>query len=159
MTVNTKSVSGRRELKFRSLDEAWKDAEHLCENTIKTLGNWTLPQIIDHLARSIRNNFEGPPLKAPWFVRYLIGPMMKNGMLNVRMPSGFQLPANMKHFLPGDNPVLPTVLNDYKVWTNRLTKDAPTNVHPVFGKLKHEEWINLHLRHVELHLSFVIPEK
>jgi hypothetical protein len=29
--------------------------------------------------------------------------------------------------------------------------------HPVLGKLTHEEWTQLHLRHAELHLSFAVP--
>ncbi len=28
---------------------------------------------------------------------------------------------------------------------------------PVFGKMASEEWMNLHVRHAELHLSFVVP--
>ena len=29
--------------------------------------------------------------------------------------------------------------------------------HPAFGALTHEQWVQLHLRHAELHLSFVVP--
>ena len=28
---------------------------------------------------------------------------------------------------------------------------------PFFGKMASEEWMNLHMRHCELHLSFVVP--
>ncbi|MFN5799079.1 MAG: DUF1569 domain-containing protein [Planctomyces sp.] len=29
--------------------------------------------------------------------------------------------------------------------------------HPGFGRMTHQEWLLLHLRHSEMHLSFAIP--
>jgi hypothetical protein len=31
--------------------------------------------------------------------------------------------------------------------------------YPVFGKLTPEEWHQFHLRHAELHMSFVLPKQ
>ena len=31
-------------------------------------------------------------------------------------------------------------------------------MHPIFGKLTHDEWIAINLRHAELHLGFQVPE-
>ncbi len=31
-------------------------------------------------------------------------------------------------------------------------------IHPAFGKMNHDEWTKLHLRHSEMHLSFAVPE-
>ncbi|MBU6413896.1 MAG: DUF1569 domain-containing protein [Planctomycetes bacterium] len=40
----------------------------------------------------------------------------------------------------------------------RLATEPPTLIHPIFGKLTHQEWIAGHLRHAELHLSFYVPK-
>jgi hypothetical protein len=37
----------------------------------------------------------------------------------------------------------------------RLKSEPPKNPHALFGPLTHEEWIAQHLRHAELHLSFL----
>jgi hypothetical protein len=38
---------------------------------------------------------------------------------------------------------------------DRLAKSSPSRPSPLFGPMTHEEWIALHLRHSELHLSFL----
>lgn len=40
---------------------------------------------------------------------------------------------------------------------DRLEKNPPTTPNPLFGHMPHEEWLLLHIRHAELHLSFVHP--
>jgi hypothetical protein len=39
----------------------------------------------------------------------------------------------------------------------RLTEERMTAHHPILGKLTHEIWPRLHLRHAELHLGFAVP--
>jgi len=36
----------------------------------------------------------------------------------------------------------------------RLRAGPPARPNVIFGPLTHDEWIQLHLRHAELHLSF-----
>ncbi len=33
-----------------------------------------------------------------------------------------------------------------------------TEQHPVFGAMNVEQWNQFHLRHAEMHLSFIVPE-
>jgi FPC/CPF motif-containing protein YcgG len=40
----------------------------------------------------------------------------------------------------------------------RLQNERMTAKHPVLGQLNHDEWNQLHLRHAELHLSFVTTD-
>ena len=41
----------------------------------------------------------------------------------------------------------------------RLLRDNdPAKPNPVFGPLTHEQWIQLNLRHAELHLGFLVPQ-
>jgi hypothetical protein len=48
-------------------------------------------------------------------------------------------------------------LRRFRAALDRLRATAPTMPNPVFGPLTHEQWIQLSLRHAELHLSFQCP--
>ena len=45
-------------------------------------------------------------------------------------------------------------LSRYRAAMERLRSTAPTIPNPVFGPLTHDQWIQLNLRHSELHLGF-----
>jgi hypothetical protein len=74
------------------------------------------------------------------------------------MPAGFTLPRQMSHFMPGDDVQVATSLGKLRTWTERLKVECPPLQHPAFGQLSHVDWIRLHLRHAELHLSFIVPD-
>ncbi len=158
MTIKTGAVAGRRVLKFENLDDLQREAERVASLPGKTLGNWSTAQIVDHLAKSIRATYDGPEVTGPWFVRMIVWPIIKSRMLAKGMPAGFSVPKKMAHFLPDNNPILEASLRDLRTWLGRLKTEAPRLGHPLFGKLSHRDWIRLHLRHGELHLSFVAPE-
>jgi hypothetical protein len=48
-------------------------------------------------------------------------------------------------------------LRQFRAAMERLRSAAPTSPNPVFGPLTHAQWIQLNLRHAELHLSFQCP--
>lgn len=158
MTVNTAAVQGRRTLKFESLDDLLRDAEQVSSRPARTLGNWSVAQIVDHLGKALQISFNGPQVCAPWHVRLILAPLIRPTMLSKGMPAGFSLPTRMTSFLPEVDPDLETVLQKLGMWLDRLKKEAPTFKHPAFGALSHADWIRLHLRHGELHLSFIVPE-
>ena len=87
----------------------------------------------------------------------LLGPLMKGRMLSKAMSPGFQLPANMlKVFGPP-----PTSAEDgLKVFREAIRRQK-TETHrepsPFLGKMTDAEYVQLHCRHAELHLSFVVP--
>lgn len=56
MTVNTKKVSGRRELRFNSFNDLLAEAERLCAGEVKMLGNWTLAQMFEHIASGVNSD-------------------------------------------------------------------------------------------------------
>ncbi len=39
----------------------------------------------------------------------------------------------------------------------RTSTERMTAPHPAFGRMTHDEWVVLNLRHCELHLSFAVP--
>ena len=73
------------------------------------------------------------------------------------MSAGFQFTPGMAPFRPDDKAEAQAALIELRKQFSRLEKEAPTAPHAFLGKLTHEEWIGVHLRHCELHLSFLIP--
>src|SRR5579862_9797454 len=82
----------------------------------------------------------------------LFGWFMKNRFLKNKMPAGFQLPGDAKasFFPPVSNSQ--EGLEILRKAVARLQTERMTARHPVLGGLTHDEWMQLHLRHSELHL-------
>ena len=157
MSVDTKTVQGRRNLHFESLDEIVADAQKLVNSpTTKMLGNWPLERILSHLAMALNRSVDGFNAKASIFIR-LIGPFIKGGILRKGMPAGRMLPKEVVVSFYPEVPSPQDALQNLALAVERVGKEKMTAAHPVFGKMTHEEWRQLHLRHSELHLSFALP--
>jgi hypothetical protein len=157
MTVDTKTVPGRRKLQFSSLDDVVADAEKCVHSpNTKMLGNWQLDRILGHLSKAMNGSIDGMDLKAPLIVR-LVGPWLKKRILNNGMAPGIKLSK------PNEQELYPNVssaqlaLEDLRKAASRLRTEKLGARHPVFGRMTDAEWIKLHLRHAELHLSYALP--
>ena len=153
--MTTASATQRRELHFDSLDEVLAEAERLAAaNEVATHGNWSLGQILMHLARAVDLSIDGADFKVPFFVR-LIGPLMKRRIMK-KMPSGFKLsPAAAKKLAPADATTTENGLAALRRAIERLSETDERKPHVVFGATTREEWNQIHLRHAEMHMSFV----
>jgi hypothetical protein len=157
VSVNSKSVPGRRQLRFASLSDVVFDAERLvAAPNAKTIGNWPLDQLLTHLAIGIDGSIDGISGKAPFVVR-LVGPFIKARVFKNGLSPGFRLPKKLEAvaFPVGASPQ--EALEQLRGAVRRTENEKMTAVHSVFGKLSHDEWLQFHLRHAELHLSFAIP--
>lgn len=146
----------RRTVRFSTLPDIVRDAEVLLPHHA-TVGNWTFGQICEHLAKMMNGSIDGFEFQAPWIARRLIAPLVKNSMLTKPMSPGFRLRPNAKPILPDDLVAPESGLEQLKSAVLRLQQTAPQASHPFLGKLAAEEWTQLHLRHAEMHLSFVVP--
>ena len=77
--------------------------------------------------------------------------------LNGPMPTGVKIPK----VEGGTHGIEPCSLDEghqrlIRAW-DKLEKSPPTEPHLIFGPLSQEDWIKMHLRHAELHLSFLHP--
>ena len=154
MSVNTGKVAGRREVVYESLDDLLMDAENLVAGkNVKMLGNWSLGQMLAHLAAALHMSIDGTDHRPPWFIR-LLGPFLKRRVLR-KMSAGFQLPKPVAEKLIPATPVAPEEgLRLLQEAVKRFRSDTSRQPHNVFGKLTGAEWHQLHLRHSELHMSF-----
>lgn len=155
-SIDSKTTQGRRVLHFASLDEVVADAETLLASPeVKMLGNWPLAQLLMHLATAVNSSIDGISAKAPWHVR-MVGPLIKGRILTKGMSPGFKLPKQVEpEFFPAaESPQ--EALECLRAAVARTCRERMTARHPVLGKLTHDDWTRLHLRHAELHLSFAM---
>jgi hypothetical protein len=158
MTINTTTVVGRRTLRFETLNDVLADLDALEGKKLQALGNWSVGQILEHLARTMNGAIDGMKFTAPWYIRLMVG-FMRKKFLTGKMPAGFKLPAQAAEQLIPAEPISEAAgfaaLRGAIRRSLAETKRAPS---PVLGKLTVEEANQLQCRHCELHLSFIVEE-
>jgi hypothetical protein len=156
--VNTRRVSHRRKIRYQSFDDFLADAERLAEHSVRELGNWTLAQIFDHLARSMNVSVDGTHERFPWAQRIALRLLRKRIIAHPLKP-GYNVPENVAVLLrPETTPGLRESLWQLRSAAIRFQAASSFPPHPAFGRLTRDEYHSLALRHAELHLSFIEPE-
>lgn len=160
--INTKQVSDRRTVKLATLDDLAAEADRIAQaeatGAVRPLGNWSPGQNLQHLARFMTCSIDGFGGKPPVWLR-LLGRVMrlvfgKKLFLNPP-PPGMQLPPDLP-FVPDAEVGAAGAAAELRAVIDRVkggAKFLPAS--PVLGRLSREQWIELHLRHAEMHLSFV----
>lgn len=147
----------RRELSFNSLDEVVAEAERLAGGEVRTTGNHTFAQILEHLARThdMATGKIQPP-KMPWIMRMLM-PLMRKRIFSGPVQPGIKLPAEAEAmFWPAEVDVQ-EALAHLKASVENYNTNGPLPVHPIFGKATREQNDRLNCGHCAMHLSFVHP--
>ena len=147
----------RRTVVYQTLEEFLEDVRVLVSADVLTVGNWSFAQILEHLARAIDASIDGFSFRSHWLVRTLVAPLLKNRLLTSPMKPGFQLPKRASSYLPEPEIDLETASAHLETAAGRLSTTNPTAAHPFLGRLIDREWLALHLRHAEMHMSFVVP--
>jgi len=162
MAVNTRRVKDRRALRFETFADAIRDSEMLADaerqGTLRDTGNWELGQAVGHVATWARFALDGyPPMpRPPWFIRIMV-PFLKRPFLDKGLPPGGNI-GNLPNGTLGTEPMETTTeIARWREAFGRLEKQSPEVRNPFLGKLSHEDWIKLNLRHAELHFSFFHP--
>jgi len=157
-TIDTKKLTGRRQLRFETIADALSEADRLAaaerEGKLRCLGNWTAGQNFAHLAAWVDYSYDGVPFTTPWFVKLFLRPM-KNQFLHKRMRAGSRIPKLPGGTIGMDPLPFDEALTRFRRNFARLETEPPARPHMLFGRLTREEWIAAHLRHAELHLSFM----
>jgi hypothetical protein len=154
--IDTRKVAGRRTVRYESFDEMLADAERLAASPCRTLGNWSLGQIFQHLAKSLDMMIDGPPFVMPAPLRVVMRLLMKRRMLSQTLTPGFKLPQKAARYLP-DPTTTEEGLQLLRVAVQRVNQTQQRGLHPAFGKMGPGEWDQFQLRHCEMHMSFAMP--
>lgn len=158
MSIDTRTASGRRQVRYLAMDELLKDAEQMAACDSRTVGNWTLGQILSHIAIAINMGTEQAPMMFPAPVRFLARLLMKKRVTEGPLKAGFQVPKRFaSRILPPPTSVAEG-LDALRSAIARWQAIPARCIHPIFGPLTAQEWEMLELRHAELHMSFVVPE-
>jgi hypothetical protein len=156
------ATPARRTLRFTSFDEVLAEVDRLVaaerDGRLRRAGNWPLGQTLGHLATWAAFALDGypPEVCAPLPIRLILR-MMRNRILTKGMMPGVKVgrvPGGTLGLEPVDTE---TGLGRLRDIYGRLRATAPAIPNPVFGPLTHEQWVQLNLRHAELHLGNLVP--
>jgi Protein of unknown function (DUF1569) len=160
MTVNTSKLKEHRKLRFASIDEALQEVDRIVQahqaGRLRVLGNWTVGQILAHLAAWIEYGYDGYPVKSPpWFVRVVLKRMVRR-FLKKGMPMGVRIPGVPDGTVGQEDQPIEFAAQRLKNAFLRLKNGEPCAFDsPAFGSMSHQDRILLNLRHAELHLGFM----
>jgi hypothetical protein len=170
----------RRKLTLATLDDLFGEVDRVEQASrpgaegLRVTGNWSAGQIMAHLARLVERSLDGfgaPPaserpspsgLRALAARAELAAEVAAERHLRAALLSGTMQPGGPGVALPGelDPPVQVWTIDGAARLRNALERlrhrhpmDKPS---PTIGRLSDAEWTTIHLRHAELHLSFII---
>jgi hypothetical protein len=154
----TQPTQQHRELRFESLADAMAEAERLAACQTHTTGQFSLGQILEHLARTLEvvvgtRQMPPPPLPLRWMAR------LARPMILKKAKTGFKLPAATQNVLWPDEPVATEEgLQRLREQVRVFNDTDPLPPHPIFGTMTRQQQETLQCRHFEGHLGFVHPE-
>lgn len=156
MAVDTRKVQNRRKLHFTTIADILNDVEHLNQGKVKVLGNWSGGQILRHLAFVMNGSIDGVPMRFAWPLR-LLGRVFKRRILTKGMTPGFALKGQAANMLVPAATSWEEGLEIFRQAAHRQQTETKREPSPFFGPMTRDEWDQLHCRHAELHLSFLVP--
>lgn len=160
--IDTAKVTGRRQIRFASIPDLAVEIDRIVAaekaGRLGRVGNWTAGQIFGHLAKWIEMSYQGFPFRVPGLVRFFIG-FSRNKILRDGFKPGTHLPKKTLDKVGAyqDMPVEEGALRLKRALARLKAGEIPPHESPAFGKLSLQEWVQLQLRHAELHLSFLHP--
>ena len=145
----------RRPVRYESPSDVLADAERLAAAGATTTGNWSLAEIVDHVATGVDLMIDGFGYVAPWYVRLVGRALFKRRILRRGMPPRLPFPGGGQTRPFRASVDVADALAHLREATERMKATQQFAPHPVFGQLPREEVLLLHLRHAELHMGFV----
>jgi hypothetical protein len=161
--MDRRSAAARRPVHLRTVADLAAEVERVAEaaaaSRVRTLGNWSAAQILWHLARLMEFSFGGFPFRYPWSVRWaarLLRVLSWRWLLALAFRPGFRNPPVAAAIEPHPAVSLAEAVRYLRGQLERISSgERMTAANPSMGRLSHEEWVEVHLRHAELHLSFL----
>lgn len=163
--VDTASTKDRRAIRFNTIDDLLQDLNVIEDahnaQTLRVSGNWSPGEMFTHIAAFINYPYDGYPaeIAEPPFLITVIFRFMKQRFLQKPMRPGIRIPGTRKGTVGAREVSFDEGFTELLESIARLVDSPPPLSSPIFGYLTHEEWKLAHLRHAELHLSFLHPTR
>ncbi len=160
MAIDTKTVQ-RRDITLTSLADISADLDKIeaahQAGTLKTTGNWSAGQILEHISILMECAIDGFPSQMPAPMRWMAILLFKKKALSgEKMPAGFKLPKGASFLFPSETTTTDAGIARLRKALARIEAgERFTHPSPVFGKLSHDQWCTLQAGHATLHLSFI----
>jgi hypothetical protein len=166
MTVDTSRVGSRRALSLLTIDDLSAEVVRIVAvasaEKVYSLGNWTPAQVLWHIGKLIELSFDGFPFRyqrGPAWITRLIRFLSWRWLIWLAFRPGFQNPSYAAVLEPSPALTLAEAAAYFRQQIGRIRRgERMTQASGVEGTYSHEEWVYIHLRHAELHLSFLVEE-
>src|SRR5262245_57111445 len=115
--IDTSRVTGRREVRLATLDDLLADLARVetaaADGRLRTLGNWSAAQVVQHIGKLFEFSLDGFPFRYPWHLRAgarLLRFLSWRWLLRVAFKPGFKNPAVAAPLEPSPEVTLPEAL-------------------------------------------------
>jgi hypothetical protein len=161
--VDTRRVANRRAVGLQTLDELAAEVDRVVAaaavGSVRPLGNWCPAQVLWHIGKLMECSFAGFPFRyrrgPPWVTR-LLRLLAWRWLIALAFRPGFKNPPNAALLEPDPSLSLDAAASYLRQQIARIHNgDRMTQECSVDGPYAHEQWLYIHLRHAELHLSFL----
>lgn len=147
---------------FHSIAELQSDLDRIEASheagTLSTDGGWTVGQNLKHCGIFMKCSYDGFEMDAPVVLRMVCSVLLKPIATKPKsqMKPGIKLPAKAKELLPADEVSVEDGLAMIRSQVKRIESgEEMTQRSPLFGKLSHQQWTNLHLNHCRMHMGYL----
>ncbi len=150
-------VMPRRQLDFRTIDDAIAELDRMEKSGCDPQGNWDLAQVCNHLSFFTEGSLDGHKFKVPWIFKALFGKMVLKRILSSRqMKVGGFTPQKQLPEPGGDATVAAARLRQSLIRMRDHKGDFIAS--PFFGYLTPDQWRELQTIHCAHHFSFLQPK-
>lgn len=154
----------RRQLEFKTLDDAVSEARQLLHSGYEQAGRWNLSQVLGHCDDWLRFPLDGYPRPIfpvnfiLWLAKITLGVGMRKKILRERAfrAGSATMPETVKQPNLVDDAA---ALEQFERTVERF-KSHRGSLHPspLFGKMTYEEHRELQVIHLQHHLGFLVPK-
>jgi hypothetical protein len=156
----------RRVVHLRSLVDLRAEAERIAAaaaaGRVRTLGNWSPAQVLWHIGKLIELSFDGFSWRyrrGPVWLTKLVRFLSWRWLIWLAFRPGFQNPPEAAVLEPAATLSMADACSYLNLQLDRIDRgERMTQSSSVEGPYTHEQWVYIHLRHAELHLSFLVVE-
>jgi uncharacterized protein DUF1569 len=153
----------RRAVNLHSMDEFVAEIERIANayhsGGIRTTGNWTAAQVLEHLAKLIEFSYDGFPFRVSWPIRavsHVAKWLAWERFIKWSFQPGYLLPEYARALLSSPDAEFDPAAGRLRAALARIQSgESMLQPSPFEGRLTHEQFVYVHLRHAELHLSYI----
>lgn len=162
--INTRRVKNRRKVRLKTMEDLVAEVDRLrsaaAAGSAKQLGNWSPAQVLWHIGKLIQLSFDGFGWRyrhGPEWTMRLMRWISWHWLIAMAFRPAFKNPPEAAVLEPD----LRAEFNDAADFLLQQVRrihsgEQMTQSCSVDGPYSHEQWIYIHLRHAELHLSFLL---